>query len=669
MRTMRMILVFSLILCFGFNFSRCMAAGKVDLADAKIVLMDQKCKVQANAADMLADEIEKRTRLRLDVVTKIPGNGETVIVLGIGKDVTKKFAAPADCAVPENPESFAIWVDTTKRGAATVCLVGSDKRGVLYSVGKLLREMAMSRDRVSVDSDVKISTSPATKLRGHQIGYRPKTNAYDAWDAKIWEQYYRDMIAFGINAVEFVPPESDDRDDSPHFPKPKLEMLTIQSQLAQDYDLDVWIWYPVVDDDELNEENITKALKKREDVFKALPKIDVIFVPGGDPGEVHPDQLFPLIERLKKVLNKYHPDAEVWVSPQGFDFEGDAPGYLQPFYDHINKEPKWLGGVVFGPQVADNLKVLRSKLPDQYPIRRYPDITHCLDAQYQVPDWDSAFHLTLYREPINPRPFAYAKIFRDWDEYTCGFITYSEGVNDDLNKCVWASLGWDPKMKVEDILREYGKYYISDRFAEKFAQGIIGLENNWKGTLISNYGVLNTLKIFREMELEATPQEKMNWRFQLALYRAYYDAYVRRRLIYETDLEEQAMDVLRQVQEKKIDPLRAIDKAEKILNKAEFEKVGLDLRARAYEMAEALFQSIRMQVSVERYDARSERRGGNLGLIDTPLNNSKKLRKMFTDIRQIKSDSTRRKRILAITLSGYQMKKDFDREVIEEGVN
>jgi hypothetical protein len=431
----------------------------------------------------------------------------------------------------------------------------------------------------------------------------------------------------------------------------------------------VWIWYPVVDDDDLNEKAIAKALKIREHVFKTLPRIDAIFIPGGDPGEVYPTELFKLMESLKKVLNKHHPEAEMWVSPQGFDFHGDAPGYLKVFYEEIAKEPKWLDGVVFGPQVADNLKVLRSKLPKQYKIRRYPDITHCLDAQYQVQDWDSAFHLTLYREPINPQPYTYAKIFRDWDQYTDGYITYSEGVNDDLNKFVWSCLGWDPDTNVEYILVDYSKYFISDKFAERFAEGIIGLEKNWQGPLIANYGVHETLKIFREMELDATPQDKQNWRFQLALYRAYYDAYVRRRLIYETELEEQAMEVLRMVAEKKVDSLLALDKAEEILDKAQLEKVGLDLRARVYEMAEALFQSIRMQVSVERYEARSERRGGNLGLIDTPLNNSIKLKKMFADIRKIGSDKRRRSAIEKITLDRYKMKIDRDKEVIDEGVN
>jgi len=657
--------VLGLLLVFG----GATFGAQINLSEAVIVSSSMD-KVQVNAAKMLRDEIEKRTRIALEISSKMPADNKTAIVIGTVEATPGDFSTPpAGMKVPEKAESFGIWVDSRKRKAATVCLVGRDRRGALYATGKLLRMLSMRRDKVTVTHTLKIATAPVSEIRGHQIGYRPKTNAYDAWSVDMWEQYYRDMVAFGTNTVEFVPPESDDSDDSPHFPKPKLEMMIAMSQLADDYDLDVWIWYPVVDDDDLNERAIIKALKVRENVFKKLPRIDAIFVPGGDPGEVYPTKLFELMKRLKEVLNKYHPKAEMWVSPQGFDFEGDAPGYLKVFYEEIAKEPKWLDGVVFGPQVADNLRVLREKLPKQYKIRRYPDITHCLDAQYQVPDWDSAFHLTLYREPINPRPYAYAKIFRDWAQYTDGYITYSEGVNDDLNKFVWSSLGWDPDTNVEYILVDYSKYFISDKFAERFAQGIIGLEKNWQGPLIANYGVHETLKIFREMELDATPQDKQNWRFQLALYRAYYDAYIRRRLIYETELEEQAMEVLRMATEKKVDTLLALNRAEEILNKAQLEKVGLDLRARVYEMAEALFQSIRMQVSVERYEARSERRGGNLGLIDTPLNNSIELKKRFAAIRKIGSDKRRRSAIEKLTLNRYKMKIDRDKEVIDEGVN
>jgi len=633
------------------------------------VVMNPESKAQANAADMLRDEIEKRTRIGLDVVSEMPGSDEVAILTGTVDDLARaSYHSVEGIPVPSKAEGYALWVDTSKRQAATICAPGRDDRGTLFAAGRLLRVLEMSRDRLELASDIKLATAPKYPLRGHQFGYRPKTNSYDGWTIEMWQQYYRDMIVFGMNAIELIPPTSDDKSDSPHFPLPKMEMMVKMSQLADDYDLDVWIWYPVVDDEDLDKGAFDKMLERRAEVFGKLPRIDAVFVPGGDPGEIHPGKLLPLVEKMKKVLNRYHPQATVWVSPQGFDHETETMGWLKAFYDILQKEqPEWLDGVVYGPQVETTLAELRKELPQKYPVRRYPDITHCLDSQYQVPNWDPAFHVTLYREPINPRPMAYAKIFRDWDQYTVGFITYSEGMNDDVNKIIWACLGWDPNMKVKSILTEYSRYFIGRRYEQQFADGLLSLERNWEGPLLTNVGVYETLKNFKQMEKDATPQDKLNWRFQSALYRAYYDAYTRRRLIYETELEEEAMDVLRNAD--KLGSLKAIQTAEAILDKAKKERVACDWRERTFELAEALFQSIHMQLSVDRYQATSTRRGANLDLIDSPLNDSRKLKKLFRKIRKLSSERDRLAKIAEITAERYRMKLEHDREVILEGIH
>ena len=98
-----------------------------------------------------------------------------------------------------------------------------------------------------------------------------------------------------------------------------------------------------------------------------------------------------------------------------------------------------------------------------------------------MPDWDVAYALTEGREAINPRPLGQAAIFRLYQKYAIGFLTYSEGCNDDVNKFVWSGLGWDPEAPVIDMLREYGRYFIGDRYADGFAQGLLALERNWVG--------------------------------------------------------------------------------------------------------------------------------------------------------------------------------------------
>src|SRR6185503_13043971 len=206
---------------------------------------------------------------------------------------------------------------------------------------------------------------------------------------------------------------------------------------------------------------------------------------------------------------------------------------------------------------------LRAEVPAKYPIRHYPDITHSRRCQFPVPDWDRAFAFTSGREGINPRPLDQAAIFRSLQPHTIGFLTYSEGCNDDVNKIIWSALGWDPGANVTNILREYSRYFINDRYSEQFAQGLLALERNWRGPLRSNKGIDQTLKRFQSLEKSASAQDLKNWRFQQALYRAYYDAYTRSRLNFETSLEEKAMNRLRQA--RRHGSLESMSQAEAIL--------------------------------------------------------------------------------------------------------
>jgi hypothetical protein len=625
------------------------SAAEIDLSRTAVIAVSPGT-VCAKAAAMISDEIEKRTRLTLEIASAIPGGERPAIAIGTARDLAGKgLNPPSGLEIPQKPDGYALWVEGGRSRGATICVAGYDDRGALFGAGRLLRLLEMGRDKLALDSGVKLATAPQTPLRGHQFGYRPKTNSYDGWTIAMWEQYYRDMIVFGMNAIELIPPRSDDADDSPLFPKPQMEMMTLMSGLADQYDLDVWIWYPAIDRDYTDPATVQAALKEREDVFRRLPRVDAVFVPGGDPGDTRPDILLPFMEKTKQVLNRYHPKAQIWVSPQGFDRPGrNRVGWLKMFIDVLQtQQPKWLDGVVFGPQVEMSLPELRKAVPARYPIRHYPDITHSMSCQYPVTRWDPAFRATEGREPINPRPIDYATIFWDSQPYCYGFITYSEGCNDDVNKVVWSSLGWDSATNPTDILKEYSRYFISPRFEERFAQGLIGLEQDWDGPLLGNQAVEKTLAIFQAMEQEATPQERLNWRFQQGLYRAYYDAYLQRRLIRETDLERRALEDLKAASQ--VGAVAALDKAEATLDQASADPVEVNLRARVFEMAEALFQSIRMQLSVERYKAIAVERGANLDAIDTPLTRAPWLREECARIRGLGSEEQRLQAIAKIT--------------------
>jgi hypothetical protein len=614
----------------------------LDLRAAVVVESPTATPRERKAVRVLVEEVQKRTLITLPVQTTSPGDGKPVIAVArIGTHPTPAgFAVHEKGLAAPGPEGFQL-VSAPAGAPPSVSVAGADERGVLFGVGRLLRELRMDRGTLALAPGLRLSTTPETPIRGHQLGYRPKTNSYDGWTVALWEQYIRDLAVFGTNAIELIPPRSDDDADSPHFPLPQLEMMVEMSRLADEYGLDVWVWYPALDKNYGDPATVDFALKEWAAVFERLPRIDAVLVPGGDPGHTEPRHMFALLERQTASLQRFHPKATMWLSPQGFTVD-----WMQQFYALMDGQPPWLTGLVFGPQVRDPLPTLRARIDKRYKIRRYPDITHSLRAQYPVPDWDIAHAQTSNREPINPRPLDQTAIYRALDAHAIGFITYSEGCNDDVNKIVWSNLGWDRNAQPLDTLREYSRYFLGDRYTDSFAQGLLSLERNWRGPLAANTGVDDTLQQFQAMERAAAPRDLLNWRFQQALYRAYYDAYVRQRLLAEQKLEAEALERLAQA--RRIGARAAMDEAEAALGRAVSSPAAPDLRARVSELAGALFQSIRMQLAVRPYGAIAVGRGATLDTVDMPLNDRVWLTARFAEIRALPTEEARMAAIDAI---------------------
>ena len=262
-----------------------LAPGWIDLTTAVVVCPASLTLPEQKAVKMLVAEAAQRSSVEWVVANEWPD--EKVAVIAVGQaSAAGSFAGPYQegfliPAPGEGPEGFHLWVAKDKRSAPAVFVAGNDQRGVLYGVGRLLRELRISRGALHLDGSLDIKTSPRLSLRGHQLGYRPKTNSYDGWTAAMWEQYFCDLIVFGVNAVELLPPRSDDDPDSPHFPIPQMAMMVKMSQLLDDYGLDVWIWNPALDDDYTKPETVNAALAEWGQLFEKLPRLDAVFVPGG----------------------------------------------------------------------------------------------------------------------------------------------------------------------------------------------------------------------------------------------------------------------------------------------------------------------------------------------------------------------------------------------------
>ena len=253
----------ALLACFAAQ------AADLDLSKARLALPAELSKRESKAVEMLRDEVQKRTQIQLPIA---PSAGGPAIAISRGR-------GPA--------EGYSLQV-----AGSQLSIIADDERGLLFGIGRLLREMHMRPGQISIAGDLNITTSPKYPLRGHQLGYRPKTNSYDGWSVPVWEQYIRDLAVFGTNAVELIPPRSDDAADSPLFPLPPMQMMIEMSRLLDEYGLDVWIWYPAMDPDYSDpQDGRVRAQRNGAKCSRNCPRIDAVFVPGGDPGHTEPKVL------------------------------------------------------------------------------------------------------------------------------------------------------------------------------------------------------------------------------------------------------------------------------------------------------------------------------------------------------------------------------------------
>jgi len=143
------------------------SAAEIDLSRAVVVAVSPGT-VSAKAAAMVSDEIEKRTRLTLEIVSAIPGGERPVIAIGTARDLARKgLNPPSGLEVPQKPDGYALWVEGGRRRGATICVAGCDNRGALFGAGRLLRLLEMGRDKLALDGGVKLATAPQIPLRGH----------------------------------------------------------------------------------------------------------------------------------------------------------------------------------------------------------------------------------------------------------------------------------------------------------------------------------------------------------------------------------------------------------------------------------------------------------------------------------------------------------------------
>ncbi|HZJ78396.1 MAG TPA: hypothetical protein VFD52_06340 [Clostridia bacterium] len=499
----------------------------------------------------------------------------------------------------KNKDSYLICQDNNKLSITALSI-----RGLIFGYSLFLRKTEYHDDKIILIKDISGEYTPDKSIRGHQLGYRPCPNTYDAWDLDDYSRYYRDIMMFGCNTCEHIPNEKGNNEMNSLMKFKPQDLFVQASRVADEYDLDVSVWYP-----NLKNETDEESVQRRRNLFETSPRIDAFFPPGGDPGEMEAKDFIRRCILISREIKKINPKTQMWPSAQQ---PHSMPHWGEEFIEALEEMPDEIDGVITGPNRAFPLDELRRRLPAKYPIRLYPDITHNVRCEYPVhfnrDDWHYSLTTALSRESINPRPKEYRAIHRLTRRYIVGSVSYSEGVNDDVNKMVWSDMDFFPNVSLNDTLCDYSRAFFFGVPAQRIADGIYGLEQNWEGDPAENPHIENTLEIFVELAEQYSNLLK-NWRFVSLLFRAKCDTFVRRKRVFELGLIEKAKQYLEN---------RDLNSAVSVL-KMDLPSECTVLREDIEMHAKELFEQIGLQLDVERYHAKSWERGATLETIDLPI--------------------------------------------------
>lgn len=584
---------------------------------AQTVGFAAECEDAAFAASILKEEIERRTGLRLTDAKA----GEGGIDLCISKTL-----APA-------PEGYAY---TAKDGR--VAIAGYDRLGLIHGIGRLLRTADWAPGEFAV-ADETDATYPKQPIRGSQVGYRNKTNAYAAWTKAHYRQYIRDLALFGASAIEFLPPETDDLKSSPVMQYDPLELVTFTSREAHELGLSVWFWYPNMldnrsgkripaegflpeDSDAVRRLNadIRAQDERREMDFSAIPYIDHILIPGGDPGSLEPEDLFTFSGRVAKILHKYHPNAGVWISAQVMK---NADDFKYRFYAEAAKRPAWLTGICHAPWVSHTMKECRERTPSVLPIRSYPDICHLLCCQYPVHAWDPIWAITAGRECYNPRPRWHRQMHRLTKQYNVGNLAYSEGIADDVSKFIWLDADWDDSIPYMKTLRDYASMFISPRHADEIASVLALFEDIYEGPAVTNtavgevYAQLHALAKALRGEAHTAEFGIESYRFTMAMLMSAFYRYIQRRAIRDQGVYAAVFDGLDEADDP--DAFAGTIRDRLAATEATPDEA---LRTEVWALADVCWEKIRWKLSTTRHFSPDYSRGGFLDTMEIPLCNA-----------------------------------------------
>ncbi|MHB1463069.1 MAG: hypothetical protein ACYC1M_17395 [Armatimonadota bacterium] len=226
----------------------------------------------------------------------------------------------------------------------------------------------------------------------------------------------------------------------------------------------------------------------------------------------------------KPVADQAHssfPGVKVYLSTWYFD-ETEWQGLAEAF----RVRPSWLDALISEPGSAAFTK----SSPGGLPALGFPEIS--MNGMWPWGGFGA-----------NPQP---AALQRYWDavgKNSMGGYPYSEGIFEDINKVICAQLYWNPDASIEEIMKSYIAYEFTPELQSELLMVLHTLEQNhhfrWWPGLFEDYegwfptkgiapqsdpGAEAAYEAVKQADTQLTPYARKSWRWRVVYLRALLDA-------------------------------------------------------------------------------------------------------------------------------------------------
>lgn len=565
------------------------ARGESRFASVCLVPGANRDSIESRYVDLLRDRIAETSSARVTVGTFPREFAGLVICIGTMKSQPELTARAQELGIdlpgPLDPGAEGFVLASKKvHGQQTVLAIGSDRRGVLYAVGEILRRMVGRGDAVAFPSELNVRCAPRWPVRGLIVSQgdtlRKLTGARH-WTTEELQRAHLDYALAGANTFEL------DENEGPNglFPFIKSYGLDALAVIEGNSGSGPPEWQA--------KEAIGRTgylcpgipaarkalLEQHAALFKRMPDFDYVHFKSGDGGGDESEASAPfgraliyLCEDYAPILRKYHPHTKIFVGNQKLDNAGD-----RAIFEYLQAKPRdWIDGICYGPgsnamgwtpgrrqdhrmdlfreggrgAVGGYLREMLHQLPPRQSILLFTDLTHWVYSEYGLmdhalipdrnhqlpPKWDRWMYdrkpsvelAQVYnRRTFHARPRNYYHVFQETAEFTIGDVAYSEGHHDHLNQWMYQRLFWGPHRTVEDVVGEYCRTYFGPEAAPQMAEAIFTLEHNLETPIRDNPGIDRLIQLV-EAAGAAMPagQRERNSLWREYLQKAYLDKYI-----------------------------------------------------------------------------------------------------------------------------------------------